>query len=158
MSLLACARRSTTTGRRLAASDPDTVKSGWPSSTRTISIRVVRNAPPETRKLAYGCVTGNCAEVSTPRFALPPGRLLTQYSPARSSGASRSSGERPAALTIENASPVAVQSESEPVSKSRLSDRCPTAGAVPSSDVVRGSSETSSRPSIPEIRWPGSEQ
>ena len=41
-------------------------------------MRVVRNAPPETRKLAYGWVTGNGAEVSTPRFALPPGRLLTQ--------------------------------------------------------------------------------
>ena len=39
---------------------------------------VLSNAPPDTRKLPYGCVTLKGTEVSVPLRALPPTPLLTQ--------------------------------------------------------------------------------
>ena len=43
-----------------------------------LSTRVLVNAPPDTRKLAYGWVTWNGADVSVPFRAPPPVSLLTQ--------------------------------------------------------------------------------
>ena len=45
------------------------------------STRVLVKAPPEMRKLAYGCVILNGADDSVPFRALPPPPLLTQYPP-----------------------------------------------------------------------------
>ena len=56
---------------------------GWPSlspfpGAGTSSTRVLVNAPPDTRKLAYGWVTRNGTDVSVPFRAAPPVLLLTQ--------------------------------------------------------------------------------
>ena len=61
-----CGRKSTATGLSVSVSSPERSKITWLVSRRTSSTRVSWPDPPATRKLAYGCVTLNGAEVSVP--------------------------------------------------------------------------------------------